>query len=515
MKTAYIQEMRAMDEEAIHVYGIPSILLMDHAANTVKEIIEKRFHQHTPILILCGPGNNGGDGFALAVQLVQASYDHVVLYCKELDENMSEDERVFKRIAEAYHIMRYSTCDLDEVHLLIQKQEVLVDALFGTGLSRDITGFYESLILEINQAKALRISIDIASGIQGDSGQVMNCAVQSDLCVTFECYKPGQLLYPGNQYHKTIQVESIKIPKSIVRSCKGPFTVLDDEIAAAMLPIRRSHSHKGSYGSVLMIGGSSSMHGAITLAAKAALRSGLGTLTLLVPDCIREILAFKLEESMLLSAPSEQGFFHQDTIPLLQPILHNYDLITIGNGLGRHQVGLEMLIQILQSDRPCILDGDALYEVGKKPDLLKRNAPTIITPHIKEMHYLTGMDVTEIINNPLKSIAVLQSKYPNVTVVLKDEHTLICNTLNSYMNIAGNHGLAKGGSGDVLCGIITGLYAQSKEALSAAACGVYVHAVAADQCITRQDANHMLANDIIQELSHVYQRLRACRMLME
>lgn len=509
MKTAYMKEMRSMDEQAVQIYGIPSILLMEHAATAVKNLIKKRFDSFAHILILCGPGNNGGDGFALAIQLVQEGFDHIAIYCKESNETMSQDERVFQKIASAYTIMRYTTCDLDELHNLIQKQDILVDAIFGTGISRNIEGFYETLIGQMNQARALRISIDIASGIHGDCGQVMNCAVQSDITVTFECYKPGQLLYPGSQYHKEIQVASIGIPKAIVDSCHGPFTVIDDHIASMMLPKRNAHSHKGSFGNVLMIGGSSSMHGAITLAAKAALHSGLGTLTLLVPDCIHEILALKLEESMLLSAPSEQGFFHQDSIQVLQACINNYDLITIGNGLGRHHAGMEMVKHILKSDCPCILDGDALYEVGKHPEVLIRDAPTIITPHIKEMSYLTGIDVAKIMNDPLTTIQIFQSNYPNVTVVLKDEHTIISNAKEYYMNIAGNHSLAKGGSGDVLCGIIAGLYGQNKHALHAAVCGVYVHARAADHCIKQQDANCILANDIIQTVSVVYQRLRS------
>ena len=191
--------------------------------------------------------------------------------------------------------------------------------------SRTISGFYDRLILQINLADKMVISIDIASGIHGNSGQIMGCAIQADITLTFESYKLGQILYPGSAYSGKIIPLSIQMPKAIEQMAEG-LLVLEDDLVKTLLPQRSSHSHKGTYGKALMIGGSKEMHGAVTMAAKAALRSGIGTLTLFVPDCITLLLASKLEESMIIGAASEDGFFAHDAITALKRILSQYDM---------------------------------------------------------------------------------------------------------------------------------------------------------------------------------------------
>lgn len=193
-----------------------------------------------------------------------------------------------------------------------------------------------------------------------------------------------------------------------------------------------------------MIGGSKEMHGAVTMAAKAALRSGIGTLTLFVPDCITLLLASKLEESMIIGAASEDGFFAHDAITALKRILSQYDMIIIGNGMGRNEAGKELVRTVLESDRPCILDGDALYETGKITAALQRPYPTILTPHVKEMSYLSGHSIKDIQQDPIAVLKEFLRKYPFSTVALKDAHTIIANSQQMYLNLAGNHALAKG-----------------------------------------------------------------------
>ena len=250
------------------------------------------------------------------------------------------------------------------------------------------------------------------------------------------------------------------------------------------------------------------MHGALTLAAKSALASGVGTLTLCLPDCIREILSMKLEECMLLPACSRNGFFDMPAKDLLQRNLSSYDVIVMGNGMGRNEVTAEMVKTVLESDRVVLLDGDALYEAGRCVELLKRDALTILTPHPKEMSYLSGKSVKEILQDPLRAAKDFVQQYPNVVLVLKDQHTIICDHKETYINTAGNHALAKGGSGDVLCGILTGLYAQGKQGLQAACSAVYVHARCADVLLTHRDAYTIQPSDLIEQLSSVYASLK-------
>lgn len=507
MKAVSVETMRKMDETAVRTFGIPSSILMEHAAMALCSYFLQQVDKSRHILILCGPGNNGGDGFALARLLVQEGYLHVQLHCKVTYGQMSQEEAIFAKIAESYGIPCSHSEQLEDIKALLEDADIVVDALFGTGLSRNLTGFYDQLILQVNLANAYVISIDIASGIHGDSGSIMGCAIQADITLTFESYKLGQILYPGSAYSGRILPLAIQMPPVIEQQAEG-LLVLEDALVRELLPQRCAHSHKGTYGKALMIGGSKAMHGAITMAAKAALRSGIGTLTLFVPDCISLLLASKLEESMIISAASEDGCFGREAILALKRILSQYDMIIIGNGMGRNEVTKALVETVLESDRPCILDGDALYEAGKLLPALKRPYPTILTPHVKEMSYLSGHTIQNIQQDPLFVLNEFLQNYPHTTIALKDAHTIIADAHQMYVNLAGNHALAKGGSGDVLCGILAGLFGQSKDALHAAACAVYVHALTADLLITDEDANSILPNDLIAALSRTYQILR-------
>lgn len=505
VKTA---DMRDMDYEAIHEYGIPGILLMEHAAEAVASYIKAHTDKKSKILIVCGPGNNGGDGFALAWLLAQEGYLHVTIHCSVPYQRMSHDEAVFARICESYPIPMIETEDMGILQDIVQEQDVIVDALFGTGLSRDISGFYDALILAINLSSATVISIDIPSGIHGDSGVIMKCAIQADVTITFECLKKGQMLYPGSSYCGEVIVKTIGMPAKLHSRIEDRIEVLDDAIIRSFLPKRSAHSHKGSYGKVLMIGGSSRMHGAVTLSAKAALKSGTGTLTLFVPACIRGLLSMKLEESMMIAVPDEDGYFGKDAQKYLEQYINDYDTIVIGNGMGRNEASEALVETVLKSDKPCILDGDALFILGKHRKLLERAATTILTPHPKEMSYISGTSVGDILRDPFTFSHDFVNHYPNVVLVLKDQYTIITDSNHQYANRRGNHSLAKGGSGDVLCGILSGLYAQSHDALPAAASAVYVHAICAEELCQYEDAYSVQPSDLIQNLSRIYQKLK-------
>ena len=507
MKAVTIKTMKEIDALAIEEYGIASIVLMEHAAIAICNYFIKHVKKETHILILCGPGNNGGDGFALARLLVQEGYSNVQIYCNVEYKNMSSDEYRNARIADNYHIPQINTKDLNIIHSILQESDLVVDALFGTGLSRDISGFYNSLITQLNNLNKYVISIDMPSGIHGDTGKIMGVAVQASITLTFENYKIGQILYPGSAYCGKIIPLTIQIPKDIIEKTDG-IPILDDSLIKDMLPKRISHSHKGTYGKALMIGGSKQMHGAITLCAKAALRSGIGTLTLFVPDCISSLLSLKLEESMIIGASSQNGYFSMEAVEELKRVLPQYDMLVIGNGIGRNEVSNALVKTALESDKACIVDGDALYEAGKMKNILQRPYTTILTPHIKEMSYLTGYEIKDIIDTPFRIIKEFLQKYPSITLVLKDEHTMVMDKDRTYMNISGNNALAKGGSGDVLCGIVAGLFGQSRCALTSACCAVYVHAISADILVCKNDANSILPNDIIHQLSNTYKKIR-------
>ena len=507
MKAVYTDIMKGMDHRAITEYGIPSTVLMEHAAYALESYIRKEYDTKTRILIVCGPGNNGGDGFALARLLVQHGYERVVLASAVTADHMSSDEAVYATVAKAYGILIVDAVDASIMEKQCKQADLIVDAIFGTGLCRNVEGNYKSLIEQLNATHKPILSVDIPSGIHGDTGEVMGCAIHADVTITFESYKMGHLLYPGSGYQNKLLVASIDMPTRIVEEAKG-ITVLDKAYVKEHLPVRVAHSNKGTFGKALLIGGSQQMHGAVTLTAKSCLRSGVGTLTLFVPSCIVPTLSMKLEESMILSAPQQNGYFHMDAVEELKKHLPQFDYVIIGNGMGRNAVTKALVQTVLQSDKPCILDGDALFELGSCVHELARKAPTIITPHIKEMSYVSNRSVQDIVNNPIAVIQSFLHQYPSLTIVLKDQYTWLASNDEVFVNLAGNSSLAKGGSGDVLCGIIAGLYGQCKSSIDACCCGVYVHAHTADELIKENDGNSILANDIIQELHHTYKNLR-------
>ena len=489
--------MHRLDEQLIKQQRVSSLDLMKRAASGVKDYIDEHHTKLVRILIVCGVGNNGGDGFALASLLKEDGYVNVTLFTLANENQLTSDAR--------FYALRCVQLNIPCFH---QLHEQCVDALFGTGLSRGIHGDYAQVIHQINASKLPCISIDMPSGIHSDTGACMGCAIHADVTISFACYKQGQLLGEGRRYCGHLKIVDIGIPHEMIAKEEHAILLTEDK-TRQLLPKRFEQSHKGSYGKVLAIGGSRSMHGAITLCAKAMLRSGVGTLTLFVPKSIGMLLAMKLEECMLIEADDENGMFAQGALSLLKEKIGDYDLIVIGNGMGRTKASEALVAYVLQQDTPCILDADALWSCAKYRELIKRRqAPLIVTPHPKEFSYLTSKSTAEIKADPFKAVREFTSCYPNVTLVYKDYVSIIATDKKCYVNCIGNNALAKGGSGDVLCGIISGLYAQSKQAIEAAGAGVYVHAKCADELLQVEDANSILPSDIIFTLSKVYKALR-------
>lgn len=502
MKIVKKEMIHWMDEKASSEYYIPSILLMEHAGEALCQAFMKCYDPTNKVCIVCGPGNNGGDGLVLARLLHQHHYQ-VCIYTPVAIEKMSQDEAINACIIQALKLPYYQ--ELDQFHEALKNSDVIVDALFGVGLARDIKGSYAEIIESINHSQKKIISIDIPSGIDGTTGKIKNVAIQAHHTFTLAAYKEGLFLNDARNHCGEIQLLDIQIPPELNQRCEGAL-VLDEEVIVRQLPKRKPYSHKGSYGKALMIGGSMNMHGALTLAAKACLTSGIGTLTLFVPDCITTILAQKLEECMLLSAPSKEGFFSDESIPLLKQIVASYDFIIIGNGMGRTQACLKLMEIVLESEKPCIIDGDGIYLTAQCE--MKPNKSFLITPHVKEMSYLCHCDMKSMMDHPFDQIKAYMNTYPNGTIVYKDAFTLIQDHQRSYFYYLPNTALAKGGSGDVLCGIIAGMYGQCKSFVQAANCGVYIHSMCAKETkeIDGEDASQ--ANDLIIHIGKVLKKLR-------
>ena len=462
------EQARFEDQRAQDFFHIPSLVLMEHAAiECVKEILP--LIKNKKVAILVGPGNNGGDGLAIARLLYQKGIS-CEIYMPSM--SMSESERVQYEILKALNV----SIEHEDASIL-DDADLIIDALFGNGLSRSIEGKWAILIHKVNQSKAKIVSIDLPSGLDGTSGAILGCTIQADITLALDCMKQGQLIRQGRKCCGKIIPLDIGIPHPSLNAAR----LLDPDFI--QLPKRAKDSHKGSFGKALMIGGSQSMHGAITMASKAAYLSGIGTLTLMIPDCIADILAYKMDSAMRLVCPSEKGYFAFESLAILEKNLRNYDVISIGNGLGREKISIELLEACLKSDQALILDADAFWALQDCNDLLDRKAPTILTPHMKEFSTFMHMDLKEVLENPFEAASKFSKKYPNCTLILKSSMTIISENDQVYVLDQANSALAKGGSGDLLCGILLGLYGQSKNSLKSAIAACLIHSKAAKEDI--------------------------------
>ena len=466
MYPAYIHTQttaRNIDHAAIKTYQIPSLILMEHAALKSAEIIEQITNTNQSICILCGPGNNGADGLAIA-RLLQPKYPNLYVVVPEI-KKMSEDEKIQFQMIQNLKIP--FSQNLPNV-----TYDIYIDCLFGNGLSRDITGFYKTMIQDVNKSQSTIISIDMPSGIDSTMGNVLGCAIHADYTISLDCYKQGQWLNEGKNH----------------------------------LPNRPLNAHKSTFGKALMIGGSQNMHGAIHMASLSAYKSGIGTLTLMVPECISNVLAIKSDFYMLLQCADRNGIFSSKAIDLLKQNINNYSIISIGNGMQKNNITIALVEQALKSDKKIVLDADALWAAQKNIELLKRSETTILTPHIKEMSDLTGIHVSTILSNPFEVARDFSKEYPSCVLILKSSQTYIAHQGNVYVLDAQNAGLAKGGSGDILCGIVVAMLGQCKDSLQAALCATYIHSQSAKLDI---DSASFMPEDIINNIPNTLKRLRS------
>jgi len=498
MYPAYIHTQataRNIDHAAIETYQIPSLILMEHAAIESTKIIEKHITIDKSICILCGPGNNGADGLAIA-RLLQTKYSKLFVVVPEV-KNMSEEEKI------QFQMIQNLNIEYD-YNLPNETYDVYIDCIFGTGLSRDITGFYKAMIQNVNTTHSTIISIDMPSGIDATMGNILGCAIHADYTISLDCYKQGQWLNDGKSHCGKLYLVDIGIPQILHQKCMDIIKVLNEE--DIHIPDRPLTAHKSTFGKALMIGGSQNMHGAIHMASLSAYKSGIGTLTLMVPECISNILAIKSDFYMLLQCSDRNGTFSSKAIEILKQNMNNYSILSIGNGMQKNNVTISLVEQVLKSDKKVVLDADALWAAQKNIDLLKRNETTILTPHIKEMSDLTGINITTILSNPFEIARDFSKEYPSCVLILKSSQTYIAHQGNVYVLDAQNAGLAKGGSGDILCGIVVAMLGQCKDPIQAALCATYIHSQSAKLDI---DLASFMPEDIINNIPNTLKRLRS------
>lgn len=481
------REMKEYDRNTIERYGIPSVVLMERAALAFTDELSRQNMDTKRVLVVCGSGNNGGDGYAIARLLWQRGSRVTVVAGAG---RQSEENRLQKKIWMSYGNPVFDELPENGDYTLI------IDAIFGVGLTRDVEGEYRTWIEAMNGMAGCHVAVDIPSGISADCGAVLGCAFHADYTVTFAFEKIGSVLWPGCEYAGKVIVRDIGIDEKSFLSCGPKAAALEPE-DVARLPKRRRHSNKGDYGKILVAAGSPGMAGAAYFAAKAAYAAGAGLVRIFTPEENRTVLAGCLPEA-ILTAYSGEAFDRKS----LCDAMRWADVIAAGPGLGTSDTAEQIVHEIVkEADVPVILDADALNVIAKEPSVLREaHADIIVTPHPGEMGRLTGMSAEEILNHPAETAETFSKQY-HVVCVLKNEHTVICSPKGrTYLNLSGNPGMATAGSGDVLTGVIAALAAQGMDAAEAAAFGVFLHGCAGDAAAAQVGMRGLMASDLIDGL---------------
>ena len=499
MIIAKSNQMVMMDQRTIKDYAIPGVVLMEHAAMAVCDIVPK--HSQS-ILVVCGIGNNGGDGFAIARNLIQRGQNVTVLGVGNPSHLKNDAKIMYDSLAHIETgLFWYDVCSEKKLDLLFQSCDVIVDAVFGTGCNRVVSDGYLEVIGRMNRAKAYVISVDIPSGVNSDNGKIMGICVKANLTVTFTLPKLGNILYPGARASEVLKVVDIGIPQKVLEDFVFEYETIDQD-TLRRLPSRKTEGHKFTYGKVLMIAGSKDMSGAAYLSAMAAYRTGTGLVEILTHESCRISLQCALPEAIVRT--------YQDEFESLEKIfesigLESYDAILIGPGLGQSDVALRLLdVTLKQPTVPIILDADALNLVSKNVDiLLESSAPIIMTPHIGEMSRLTKFPPEAILENTVE-FAQAFSKSNQVMTVLKSHRTVVCNPEGyTCINLCGNDGMATAGSGDVLAGVITSLVGQGLDPYLSSVFGVAIHSLSGDVACESEGHHGLMAKDIIEAIPKI------------
>lgn len=494
MKIFTAKKIRQCDEFTIANEPVASIQLMERAAQACIYWISEYCKIHKSFVIFCGNGNNGGDGLAIARLLYLKGFD-VDVFVKNVKGDFSQDAATnLKRLKDFSGIGIKEFKDFQQEK--ITEQTICIDALFGTGLSRKIEGEELKIIEKLNALQNKKISIDIPSGLFADKNLDEDSAVfKADYTLSFQFWKRSFLYPETGKYTGKVVILDIGLHSQYINETPATHFTIDDEVIEKIFKSRNEYSHKGSFGKAGIIGGSYGKIGAAVLSVKAALKSGAGLVFAYSPKCGYEILQTSSPEAMFM----EGGENYIENIEIDQDMV-----LGIGPGLGTHQETEVSLLNFLRvGSSPLVLDADALNIISKNPSslqLIPENS--IITPHPKEFERLFGKTKDSFERSDL---AVQKAVELKIYIVLKDHHTQVVTPEgNIFYNITGNSGLAKGGSGDILTGILTSLLAQGYSSENAAVLGVWLHGKSADFAAEKHSKESMQPSDVIKELETTF-----------
>lgn len=511
-------QMQDLDRRTISEAHIPATTLMERAGSGVASCIEQRLGpvRGKTITVVCGKGNNGGDGF-VAARLLRRHHANVRVLTlapiSELSRDAATMAKQFIRGAGKSFVRPYTS--KAQAQALFQDSDVLVDALLGTGLSSAVTGRYAEAIDSINETDRPVVAVDLPSGLHADTGMVLSRAVRASLTVTFGLPKLGLFQSSGIDLAGEVAIVDIGIPQAYIDAVESRTTLITEQEAREYLPRRQPSSHKGSFGHAGIIAGSVGKTGAAAMAARAALRVGAGLVTVAIPTSVNDVLEAKLLEVMTVPMPETKArTFARSGLDRLVSFMAARTAIAIGPGLSTHPETVELVQGLTkQLDRPTVLDADALNALtGRTALLASCKTPPIITPHPGEMARLEADATPQTVNSDRIGTASRFAQKRGLFVVLKGARTVVARPDGAVAICpTGNPGMATAGTGDVLTGMVVGLLAQGVPSWEAACAAIYLHGAAGDLAAAKMGQAGLMAGDVIEEIPHAIQLVHQTR----
>lgn len=510
-------EMKKLEQYMIETIGVSGLMLMEHAARAVVDVVIQRFpltvKRRQTIVVLCGSGNNGGDGLCIARWLLHKGYKVQVILCGE-EQRFTEETRfqlsVLEHMACEKNSQLIETCNASDYDIkkeklfsILDKGDFVIDSLIGTGCSRTLSSHISELVQKVNTLQVPILAVDVPTGINADNGKVMGEAVKATLTVTFCLPKLGHVLYPGASFCNELIVADIGIFESALLGLERPISLIDrslfEEYEKNGFFQRERVSHKGTFGTLGIIAGDRHMLGASILAAKAAYKSGIGLVKVFVQEEYAHYFIQSVHEAIVITYDAGVTKDHLESD--LDRFVSQVEGLLIGPGLSKSIQAKHFVHKMLGYAMPVVMDADALNILSENMEWLEdRQCELIITPHVGEMSRLTGYCSDGILEN-LMPFAEAFSEQHQLTTVLKSARTVVVSkTLNRYISMIGNSGMATAGSGDVLAGIIAGLLAQGYSSEHSAVIGTMLHSLAGDAYAATYNEQRLTASDIIDYL---------------
>lgn len=491
------KNMKEIDKQTIEKVGIPSLVLMERAALSVVTAIEDQYGKGQRVLCICGTGNNGADGIAVA-RILQERGEKSAIYIPKESEHSTEEWKIQLAIAESLKIPIFrKSPNWDEY-------TILVDAIFGIGLSREITGIYRDVIEWMNRFHTKVVAVDIPSGICSCTGGVLGCAVRADLTVTFGLQKIGLVKFPGAWYAGKVRLENPGFPREVIELWKTDvYTYTEEDLRK--IPLRVRDGNKGTFGKVAVIAGTKNMAGAAYFSAMAAYRMGVGLVQICTCEENRSILQMRIPEAVLST-------YTEDTVEVqVRQVMEWADVIVAGPGIGQSETAKRIVSCVLNyaaehREKSVVLDADGLNLFAKlEYPLEKLQGNLIFTPHLGEFSRLSGWSVAELKTDLEQKVREYVKKY-HVCLVCKDVRTMVASQQEEgvYINLSGCSGMGTAGSGDVLTGIIAGMLAMGLGRKQAAELGVYFHGLAGEKGAEKVGDYALCASEILEGIVKVW-----------